>query len=226
MTIAIRYCGTGCKRHGRPTQIDPPATICRRCENQLRDWLTAIPDLYALLPTFIHHGTTDRNPDSKATKAANAPAPMRLDIIDLLDTRHARKWLGTDHTDNQRGTLGTVAGWANTIRDERHLKTPAPTTVAQACDLLATQMLWLIEQPWAHEAHAELKTLHRELSDAIGDYRPRPVGRCHVDNEDGEPCGGPLLANNYGGVHCPRCNSTWDANHLRQLGLAQAQESA
>lgn len=222
----LRYCATHCRRNGHPTQINPPATICQRCEDQIRDWCRNIPDLYALLPTFIEHGTTDTNPDSKATKAAQAPAPMRLEIIDLLDERRGRRWQGTEPTDDRRGVFGTVLAWANYIRDERHLATPEPTTVTDACQLLGNHMLWFADQDIAAEAHAELKALHRDLSDAVGNYRPRPVGSCHVTDDNDQPCGGPLMANQHGGVHCPRCGSTWDANRLRQLGLAQAQDIA
>lgn len=224
---ALTYCATGCKRNNHPTQITPPLTICQRCEDQIRDWLRKIPELYALLPRFIEHGTTDRNPESKTTKAANAGAPMRLEIVDLLDTRLGRKWLGTATVDGRRGVLGTVVALANEIRDGRNLKTPEPVSVTTACDLIGNHMLWLTEQDWAADAHAELKALHRELSDAIGDYRPRPVGRCHVIPEDSEnPCGGPLMANPYGGVKCPRCDNTWDAGKLRVLGLALGQGKA
>lgn len=224
MTEELTYCATGCKRNGHRTQTEPPATICRRCEDQIRDWVRTIPELYALLPTFVEHGTTDRNPESKSTKASNAPAPMRLEIIDFLDTRRGRKWLGTATTDDHRGVYGTVTAIANEIRDTRTMSTPEPSTVAEACQLIGNQMLWLVQQDMAATTHAELKTLHRQLSDAVGDYRPRPVGRCHVEPETSEtPCGGPLMANKYGGVHCPRCHNTWDAGELRLLGLALGQ---
>lgn len=219
----LAYCATGCTKAGHKTQITPPRTICPRCETQIGDWLRKIPDLFALLPRFVQHGTTDRNPDSKSTKAANAPAPMRLEIIDLLDNRRGRKWLGTVTVEGRRGVLGAVVAWANEIRDGRKMATPEPHTVTEACALIGRHLPWVVDQDWADELHAELKSLHRELSDATGDYRPKPVGRCHVVPDDtDQPCGGPLLANPYGGVHCPRCDATWDANELRILGLAQA----
>ncbi|MCY1312923.1 hypothetical protein D9M70_633960 [compost metagenome] len=64
------------------------------------------------------------------------------------------------------------------------------------------------------------------MADAVGEYRRPPVGRCHVDTDDGATCGGKLFANPYGGVRCARCQATWDASELRILGLALAQAAA
>lgn len=219
----IRYCAV----HGTHHHPEPPARLCRRCEANLETWLKEIPNHYALLPRFIEHGTTDANPDSKATKAAEAPAPMRLEIIDLLDTRLGRKWHATEATDDRRGAVGDLLAIAANIHDGRNLTGPLPTTVSQACDYIRRHMLWLTEQEWIGGTYDEIRKLHRALSDAVGIYRPRPVGRCHVVPDDtDQPCGGPLMSNLYGGVHCARCSATWDATHLRQLGLAQAQEPA
>lgn len=219
----LRYCAKGCKRNGHPTQIEPPAHVCERCEDQIRRWAGEIPNLYALLPRFLEHGTIEKNPDSKATKAATAQAPMRLEIVDLLDERRGRKWLGTEPTDDHRGVYGTLTAIANEIRDGRNMATPEPNSVTGACELITTHARWLTNQDAATAVHDELKNLHRQLSDAVGVYRPKPVGRCHVVPEDAEdPCGGPLLASTYGGVRCPKCGAVWDAEQLRLLGLALA----
>lgn len=225
MTTAITYCVTGCRRNGHPTQTTAPDKLCRHCENTLRDWIRTIPDIYSLLPSFIEHGSTEKNPDSQATKRTEAPAPMRLDIIDLLDTRLGRRWQGLDTTDDRRGALGTLLAIAEEIHDNRNLANPPPAHVAGACDYISRHMLWLVQQDWVAEAFTEIKRLHRLLSDAIGDYRPKPVGVCNVTLEDDTECGGPLLANKYGGVRCGRCHNTWDAKQLRHLGLTLAQEA-
>lgn len=213
-------CITYCRVNGNhPTEA--PAQLCQRCEDNLRSWLRDIPHRYALLPTFAEHGTTDRNPDSKATKRAEAPAPMRLEVIDLLDTRLARKWQGTNVTDNRRGVVGELDAIARNIHDGRNLTGPIPNNVTGLCDYIGRHILWLVEQDWIGDTFNEVKALHRALSDAVGIYRPKPVGRCHVIPDDhDQPCGGPLMANRYGGVRCPRCESTWDAENLRILGAA------
>lgn len=212
---------TYCQVNGSHKHPEPPAQLCPRCEDQFTRWLKEIPEHYALLPTFLEHGTTDRNPDSKATKRSEAAAPMRLEIIDLLDMRLGRKWQGLDVTDDRRGTLGTLLAITSEIHDGRNLTGEQPTNVTAACTYISRHMLWLTEQDWIGDTFAEIKALHRSLSDAVGIYRPKPVGTCHVVPEHvEEPCGGPLMASPYGGVRCPRCEATWDADHLRVLGAA------
>lgn len=225
MSEEIIYCANGCRKDGHATQTTPPDRICRNCDNQLHRWLADIPNNYALLPRFIEHGTTERNPDSVATKAAQAPAPMRLEIIDLLDTRLGRIWNGTAPASDRRGTIGTLTAHVNHLADGRHLTNiPTQLTVTDACRLLQRHRIWLIQQDWITELFAEIKLLNRQLADAVGDYRRPPVGHCHVIHDDpNKPCGGPLFANPFGGVRCAKCQATWDANHLRLLGIAQAE---
>lgn len=220
--VEPRYCAIN-RNHPNP---DTPATACDRCTDDIRHWLNTIPDTYTLLTLFVEHGTTTANPDSKATKRAEAPAPMRLEIIDLLDNRHGRRWLGLVPTTDRRGTAGALKVHTDRLIDERNLTTPHDdANITAACALLNRHLLWLTEQTWIDELHTDLKQLNRALSDAIGDYRPKPVGRCHLPLETQEdPCGGALLANKAGGVRCANCHATWDANELRRLGLAQAEQ--
>lgn len=223
----LTYCANACTtRHGddwHPVTTEPPSRLCGRCEERLHQWLRQIPDKYALLPTFIEHGATEKNPESKATKSATAPAPMRLDIIDLLDTRLGRRWNGTEPAHDRRGTIGTLRVHVERLIEERPLtQTWDDTSVSEACALLDRHRLWLAEQTWVDLLYEDLRIIHRELSDAVGEYRRPPVGRCHLTDDEDTPCGGPLFANDYGGVRCARCAATWEADKLRLLGLAQA----
>lgn len=218
----IHYCDNGCTTHKQPRTTEAPSRICHRCETELHTWLTNIPDNYALLPQFVEYGTTAQNPESKTTKAAEAPAPMRLEIIDLLDERIGRIWQGTAPAHDRRGVLGTIQAHVERLLEERNQPNPKNLTVTQACATLDRHRLWLAEQDWISDLYADLKSLNRAISDGIGDYRRPPVGRCHIDTDNGA-CGGALHANLYGGVRCGRCTATWDAAHLRQLGLAQAE---
>lgn len=226
----IRYCGNGCTRRDGdrrdPIQLSPDtrSRICGRCENDLDTWLDHIADNYGRLPGFILHGTTERNPDSKTTKRAEAAAPMRLEVIDLLDERLGRKWQGLTPTTDRRGVVGTLQAHAEAVQDGRNLTADLPATVTGYVAFLRRHLLWIAEQDWVTDFTTEIKALHRSVSEAAGIYRRPPVGHCHVaTDDDGAVCGGPLFASNYGGVHCARCSATWDADHLRQLGLAQAQ---
>jgi hypothetical protein len=230
-TGAIRYCANGCTRRDgdqrNRVQLrgDTQSRICGHCEDNLTKWLTHIPTNYTLLPGFIAHGTTEQNPESKATKRAEAAAPMRLEVIDLLDTRLGRKWQGLTPTSDRRGVIGTLQAHAEAVQDGRNLTAPLPTHVTGYCAFLRRHLLWIAEQDWVTEFATEMKALNRTVAEAAGIYQRPPVGRCHVPTgDDDTPCGGPLFASDYGGVHCVRCSATWDAAHLRQLGLAQAQQ--
>lgn len=225
----INHCANTCTNAGGdPITTEGRSHLCTRCEDNLDRWLGGIATTWPLLPLFVEHGTTESNPDSKATKRAEAPAPMRLEIIDLLDTRLGRIWNGTAPASDRRGVAGTIGAHVDRLAEERNLTVlPAPGDVGEGARLLRRHRLWLAEQDWIADLYEEIRVLHRQLSDAVGDYRPRPVGKCHlVPQEDAGACGGPLMANRVGGVRCGRCRATWDAGHLRQLGLAQAAEEA
>lgn len=227
----VRYCANGCTRLSAgeriPATTEPPSNLCNRCEENLKKWLTEIPDRYAKLEQFLDPDTTPNdNPDVKRGRQIHAPAPLRLEVLDLLDERRGRKWQGLAPTTDRRGTVGTLHAIATEIRDTRHLtKLVKRPTVRGEAALILKHMFWLAEQEWVADTHEELRTLHRLLGDAIGEHRPRAVGVCVVDNGEGE-CGGPLLPSRLGGVHCPRCGSTWDIDELRRLGLLLTQEPA
>lgn len=230
----VLYCDVGCTTKTsdgvrRRRQTDSPSRLCSTCVDQVEEWLREIPDLYALLPSVIEHGTTERNPDAPTVKRTEAPAPLRLEIVDLLDTRHGLKWHGTAPADDRRGVLGDLLAHVDTIADRRAVKRPGNVeTVTGACQFLTRHLLWALEQDWVAYLHSDLKRIHRALSDAVGEYRRPPVGHCHVitDDTDDRPCGGPLFASKYGGVRCGRCHATWDAGQLRLLGLALAETEA
>lgn len=221
----IRYCANSCtRRHGDRT--DPATTydgsnLCNQCETRLEKWLRAIPDTYALVPLFIEHGSTPADPDGIKTKNSNAQAPMRLDAIDLLDTRRGRIWNGTEPTTDRRGVIGILQPWIDWLRTERPLTTITTITVTSACELLLRHRLWIAEQEIVPDFYEDIRKLHRALSDSIGDYRPKPVGRCTNITEDTEtPCGGPLYPQDRGGVSCTKCHEHTKEEHLRILGAA------
>lgn len=222
-TIEIRYCENGCtRRHGDeqiPATTEAKSRLCGQCEDRLNTWLTKIPDTYALLPGFVEHGTTEPDPDKRSTKTINAAAPMRLDIIDLLDTRRGRKWQGTEPTDDRRGVLGSLQPHVDRLIEERPLTSALPAHVAGCCNLLQRHRLWLAEQDWIADLYEDIRILNRNLSNAVGDYRQKPVGHCPAVTDDSDECGGPIFAS-LTGAHCARCGGTWQADQLRLLGGA------
>lgn len=240
-------CLNGCHiGHGpdrTPVETEGDARICPRCVTHLARWLRTIPDAFRYLLWVKDHGTVPGDPDAAQVKALDAPAPLRLEILDLLDVRPGR------------GALGIVHGWAELVRDQRQLSLLCDcghaavlhrwspplvsmcrancdcvtwrvwATVAGECAFIGQHLAWVTEQDWVADLYAELKPLSRQLSDAVGDYRPVPIGMCLamvpapglVTNVI---CGGPLYRDDEGhGVHCTRCLDSTSVETLHRLGL-------
>lgn len=251
-------CLNGCKRNSldgpEPTLVEAPARICQPCRKALDRWLNLIPDIYALLLYVREHGTVTGNPESSHTKQPDPPAPMRLEVTDLLDVRPGR------------GVFGLMHSWAQQVRDERHLRPDcacghesgihwwAPPlrghcrvvtstadweipcrceeykarqpTVAAECALLGSNLPWITQQPWVGDLCSEVKPLVRRMQDAVGDYRPVPLGMCV--NEVSRPgvqgsvlCGGTLYRDQTGDALtvCVACGDRNEYSTMRRLGL-------
>ncbi len=181
----IRYCINGCQRNTSENRRIPARAdlgdLCRLCVDRLIKWLGEIPERYALLPAYLlPSADLDRNPESQATKRPLAPVPVRLAALDLLDVRLARKWLGTAAADERRGTIGTLQTIANTIRTVRGSDTQLAGYVVTEADYIRDGLTVLANHPDVAEMYKTLRHLHRDLGDAVGQYPPRPVGRCFL----------------------------------------------
>lgn len=236
------WAGSGDARH--PVETEGRALLCKPCAKRLDSWLRALPDLYTLLPHVVEHGTVAGNPENVRAKNPDPPAPMRLEIVDLLDAR------------GERGVLGVLHSWAELVRDERHDPRPCntcaharpshgtdrrhhgcttigckceaweprPVTVTAEISTLLGNLAWATQQDWIGDLYAEIKPLHRQLRDAVGEYRTHPVGTCHA-RPAGQPetavCGGPLFMDkDKRAVRCAECGNTQQADSgLRELGL-------
>lgn len=229
------FCIRGCTRRDRHEAdcegdcpgCEPRTTehghLCRGCIDQLERWLKEIPDRYALLPQYLTpQAERDQSPESKHTKRPQAPTPVRLDVIDLLDTRLGRKWLGTEPTEDRRGTIGTLLAIANELRTKpRH-----DSNVFHEAGFLLESVHKLAELDHVADVYDELRILHRELGDAVGQHPPRPVGRCGVVKKTGEICGGNIYPTDTGGAKCRGCGADWTYENLRFLGTLIKQEPA
>lgn len=227
MSTARTSCINGCTRKNASGNREASAAkhghLCDGCYDRLEKWLTEIPERFALVPQFLTQGAAlDSNPESKAVKRTVAPAPLRVAALDLLDTRKGRKWLGTEPTSDRRGAIGALLAIANEIRTLRGSPTKDDSHVLGEADYIRHSLETLAAQEWVIETYKEIKVLHRELGDAVGIYPPRPVATCNIvdpNSDNPHECGGPLYPAKGGGVHCARCNETWDTFELRRLGL-------
>lgn len=242
-------CLNGCEaRHDAPRSHDPAQLLCASCVKRLDKWLRGIPDAYTLLPSVVDHGTVPSDPGTKHTKRPDPPAPMRLEVVDLLDTR------------SERGVLGVVHSWAELVRDHRHDTRPCQCdharpshdrhrcttsgcgcreyrpidpTVTRECAYLITNLPWCAGQDFARDLYDEIRVLARTLNDTVGEYRPKPVGKCAAlrdvpDSTVQVLCGGALVmvkpkpeeGDQRTSVKCLDCGARHEANDgLRELGL-------
>lgn len=234
--------GQGVER--MPTATETGQLLCPRCQTRLDKWLRSIPDHFSLLPAVVDHGTVPADPGTKHTKRPDPPAPMRLEVTDLLDQRTGR------------GVLGIVHSWAELTRDQRNqprrctcghmalghrsygtIRCTAtkcvcpdyqalPPTVTSECALLVANLPWAAGQAFIGELYDEIKHLHRTLADTVGEYRVKPVGKCAAFiDRPGVPvqvlCGGALVMDKERvSVKCLGCGVRVEANEgLRELGV-------
>ena len=191
------------------------------CHGHMR-WLTeSIDDIvitYALLPHFYEPGTAIDDGHQVKGKRVDPPAPVRLDVVALLDKRTVARYPG-----DIVPVLAMLEAWATLVRDERNLEPcRRPPTVTSEAGLLQAHIEWIITQPFVNDLADEIRQVKSALHSAIGDHAPRPVGTCPVVHPDQESeCGGKLYQDRYGGmsVTCRKCGETWGETELRRLGL-------
>jgi hypothetical protein len=210
----IVACVNGCtRRHPdgtrHPVRVATPNLACHRCTDRLDTWLREIPEHYAALPALLTTATVD--PDTRYGRRADPPAPMRLDIIDLLDHRHG------PCGDEFHGALGALAGWVRVTAEDRRVALPDGTMSAMAGFLLR-HLDWIVQQPFVDDLTSEIRALHRQLATAVGIHPPAPVGHCTATGADGNQCGGPLWPDRIGGVVCGTCGDRWSSLALARLG--------
>ncbi len=187
-------------------------------------WLTeSIDDVvvtYALLPHFYEPGTAIDDGQQVRGKRVDPPAPVRLDVVALLDKRTIAR-----HPGDIVPVLAILEAWARLVREERQLQPcRKQSTVTSEAGTLLAHIDWIICQPWVDDLAREIREVKSALHSAIGDHAPRPVGTCPVIHPDTGECGGKLYQDRYGGmsVTCRRCGETWGETELRRLGLMQS----
>jgi hypothetical protein len=205
--------------HREPKQAAEGALVCQGHQHWLADSLDDIVCTYALLGDFFEPGTAVDDGHQVKGKRVDPPAPVRLDVVALLDRRTIARYPG-----DIVPVLAILEAWARLVREERNLQPcRRRTTVTSEAGTLLAHIDWITAQPWVNELAQEIREVKSALHSAIGDHAPRPVGTCPVvDPEIGE-CGGKLFQDRYGrmSVSCRRCGSIWNEDDLRRLGLMQ-----
>ena len=206
--------------HREPKGAIDGLLVCPGHRRWLADTLDDIVITYALLPHFYEPGTAVDDGQQVRGKRVDPPAPVRLDVIALLDRRTLAQ-----HPGDLIPVLAVLEAWAALVRDERNLKTCRTiSTVTREVGTLIAHLDWITAQAWVPDMAAELRDVKSALHSAIGDHAPRPVGTCPVVHPDTGECGGKLYQDRYGGmsVTCRKCGETWGETELRRLGLMQS----
>lgn len=205
--------------HREPKGAVDGTLVCPGHARWLHSTLVDIVDSYALLPHFYEPGTAIDDGQQVRGKRIDPPAPVRLDVVALLDRRTVARYPG-----DIIPVLAVLESWARMVREERQIQAPkARATVTTEASLLANHLPWISEQPWVDDLAKEIRDVKSALHSAIGDHAPRPVGSCPVVHPDAGECGGKLFQDRYGGmsVTCRKCGETWGETELRRLGLMQ-----
>ena len=206
--------------HREPKGAIDGHLVCPGHRRWLAETLDDIVITYALLPDFYEPGTAVDDGHQVKGKRVDPPAPVRLDVIALLDRRTLAQ-----HPGDLVPVLAVLEAWAALVREERNLKPCRTTsTVTREVGTLIAHLDWITAQAWVPDMAAELRDVKSALHSAIGDHAPRPVGTCPVVHPDTGECGGKLSQDRYGGmsVTCRKCGETWGETELRRLGLMQS----
>ena len=160
--------------------------LCLVCLDDLSAWLRQIPDLYSELGSVRLPGSVrEWGPRSAALSRTSSGAPVRLEVVDLLD----------------RGeTLRRLWDWT----DDKHFD------VRVICDGFRHHLLSIVTEDWAGNFYRAMRGLCRDLGRAVGEVEDRPVGKCSEPIDDGL-CRGQLFRTADGAaVYCRRCGSKPD----------------
>jgi hypothetical protein len=204
-------------RHAKPKRAMTAALVCGSHDHAIREDLTDIGLLYALLDHVAEPGSVAMDDLVRYAKRPDPPAPVRLEVATLRDTRTT--WDVTDP--DSLSVLATLAGWATIVREDMRLSVTARATVVSELEVLTTQHDFVIAQAWVDDYAGDVHRAASALRHACGEFERSPsVGRCPIATDDAT-CGGPLFPDRYGlmRVRCARCGEVWDEDDLRRLGL-------
>jgi hypothetical protein len=97
--------------------------------------------------------------------------------------------VGSERTSS---VLAVLHSWATVVREDRGLTRPETVTITGERDLLTRHLVWVCEQAWVDEFHAEITELAARLRAFNHDEPDRPLSGWCFRLVDGEECGGRL----------------------------------
>lgn len=155
------------------------------------DKLRDILDLAPLLPSLL---TTRSAPSTgRATKGSHSPAPLRLDVEQLLDPRPRSAYPPDDRTDadlawgdHRQGLRPDLADWAHAITREQtinntpdQLHPPDLADLASIINYILGNTAWIAEEArWADAFEADVHWWWQRCRNLVGEARPDYAPTC------------------------------------------------
>lgn len=165
---------------------DPGTPEDRRRQRKLgraRADLVALPDLVTELALCLTERTGEPG-GGKPGKVIGSPAPLRLDVLHLVDPRRKPGWEGDDPRINQiwerYGVVASLESWVRIVSEEM----PDPpdltetATVSSECSVLIEVWDWIEDQQWADELADDVSKLARSVRLALGEQIREPRYFC------------------------------------------------
>lgn len=158
---------------------DVPAQLCTRCTSRLHTRLTRLPRLYEALAAWL--APAGRRPELGARSTAEAPLPVRQEVLDLR---------------GPGGIVGVLEDWRSAVHDARGWTAPThtggiPARITAAARALDRNLAW-ISLTW-DQGHALATEITRLEARALAVIEPPdptvPLGPCPCDLGDGTICG-------------------------------------
>ncbi len=205
----------------QPRQAADGLLCCLRHLRLFRETLDDTVALYATLGMVAMPGSVQLG--GTRSKRAEAPAPVRLEVLALRDYRT------TLSDDGLMSALAVLESWAEQVREGRKLTTPeaAPTVAGEALTLIR-HLDWIAAQSWVDECWNEIRQLHAKLRQIHGEERPKSIGDCPVllgEGDDMAACKTPLFPPMSGdAVQCRSCGTVWSGTVVIRLGLILEQQ--
>lgn len=206
-----------CSSPDKPRRATPGYRTCDRCVERIREALSDIPDLYAVL------GTDEAfmpavNPGARRGPGFGSRSPANDQAIALTDPRTT--WTEEDRIHNP---LVVVESWARMVREDvGEQPPPGNAYVRGEVELLIRRLDFITRQEWVDEFWLEIREVRDQLGAFNGDRKPLPVGKCpSLLKTTGKECGTPLYAPLQGDVIKCRnkpCGREWTRREWMHLG--------
>lgn len=146
--------------------------------------LVALPDLVDELSGC----RTERVPVEGMRGKPGSKAPLRLDVVHLVDDRRKPDWEGIDPREadvsDRFGVTPMLESWTRVLAEElpEYPEMAERATVRSEAALLLEYWGWIADQQWADELAEDVATVAGLVRSSLG-IRPEPSFRCPRCND-------------------------------------------